>query len=91
MGAESGNGVADAWTAGTEKNFVTLIFDGWRQDSLSANVAALRRAAGRVRDRLSADTWRILHSLDILAAEGRDSGLSGGRALPPRCRCQSQQ
>jgi uncharacterized alpha-E superfamily protein len=84
--AQSANGAVGAWTEGIEKNFVALIFlNGWRQDSLSANVAALRRAAGRVRDWLSADTWRILHSLDMwdgLPNRPTPTGPVGGLCLP---------
>jgi uncharacterized circularly permuted ATP-grasp superfamily protein/uncharacterized alpha-E superfamily protein len=44
---------------------LAVLFDGRRAGSLAASVDALRRVAGRVRDRISTDMWRVLVSLDL--------------------------
>ena len=44
---------------------LTVLFGGRRGGSLAGSVDALRRVAGRVRDRISTDMWRVLVSLDL--------------------------
>ena len=44
---------------------LAVLFDGKRGGSLAGSVDALRRVAGRVRDRISTDMWRVLVSLDL--------------------------
>ena len=51
---------------------LSVLFDENRPGSLAATVDSLRRVAGRVRDRISTDMWRILVTLDIRQGEVPD-------------------
>ena len=51
---------------------LSVLFDEKRPGSLAATIDSLRRVAGRVRDRISTDMWRILVTLDIEQGEVPD-------------------
>ena len=51
---------------------LSVLFDEKRPGSLAATIDSLRRVAGRVRDRISTDMWRILVTLDIHQGEVPD-------------------
>jgi len=55
---------ARALLAAPEKEVRSLIFDPHRSGGLAATLQALHRAAGKVRDRISVDMWRVLSGLD---------------------------
>ncbi|MBI1289811.1 hypothetical protein GC173_01015 [bacterium] len=53
-----------AWDHFLERELVAAIYDENRPGSLRWMLSALRRTAWIVRDRLSSDSWRIIHRLD---------------------------
>lgn len=60
--ADAGDGQA---SIPLEHELLEIIFDMRRSGSLIAMVASLQRAAAVVRDRISIDSWRILHGLAL--------------------------
>ncbi|HXQ20142.1 MAG TPA: circularly permuted type 2 ATP-grasp protein [Candidatus Acidoferrales bacterium] len=66
VGAGAAERIADR-----ERELLAVLLDTRRAGSLRYDLSALVRAARAVRDRLSADTWRVINSLDReLAADG---------------------
>jgi uncharacterized circularly permuted ATP-grasp superfamily protein/uncharacterized alpha-E superfamily protein len=76
---------ADARLDAPEAELLSVLGDPQRPGSLAATTQALHRIAGRVRDRLSIDMWRILSNLDDLVEDPRahDEDLSPGIARRP--------
>ncbi len=68
---------AEALLAAPEPELLSVIADGRRAGSLRFDVDALGRAAREVRDRLSADTWRLVNDLGA----GLESPADPGEAL----------
>jgi len=56
---------SESWQAALGEELLSLVFAQQRPGSLAHTLASLRRVASTVRDRISLDTWRILHSLDL--------------------------
>ncbi len=48
-----------------EREILNLVFDSENRSSLAFNVHHVRRLAWLLRDRISADAWRILNQLDL--------------------------
>ena len=53
-------------------DLLSILFDDRRVGSLAAAIHGLHRVAGKVRDRLSTDMWRILGGLDLDDDPARD-------------------
>ncbi|MGE5755544.1 MAG: circularly permuted type 2 ATP-grasp protein [Planctomycetaceae bacterium] len=64
---------AEERIAAPEEELFSLIFDVRRPGSLAATINTLQRVAGKVRDRISTDMWRILSGLDARAGEPHDA------------------
>ncbi len=47
-----------------EDRLIDAIFDGEHEGTLRATIRSTHRVAGVIRDRISADTWRVLTALD---------------------------
>ncbi len=62
---------AEARIAAPDEELFALLFDPQRKGSLAMTINALHRVAGKVRDRISTDMWRILSSLDLQAGAPR--------------------
>jgi uncharacterized circularly permuted ATP-grasp superfamily protein/uncharacterized alpha-E superfamily protein len=58
---------AEERIAAPEGELRAVMFDADRAGSVAATVAALHRAAGKVRDRISIDMWRVLSGLHLEA------------------------
>jgi uncharacterized circularly permuted ATP-grasp superfamily protein len=58
---------AEERIASPVKELLAVVFEVKRPGSLASMVDSLHRLAGRVRDRISTDMWRILSSLDLEA------------------------
>jgi uncharacterized circularly permuted ATP-grasp superfamily protein/uncharacterized alpha-E superfamily protein len=56
---------AEGRIAAPEEEILSLLFDVRRSGSLAATINTMQRLAGKVRDRISTDMWRILSSLDL--------------------------
>lgn len=65
---------ADERLAAPEDELRAVVFDTQRSGSLAETIVALHRVAGKVRDRISTDMWRIIGGLDLPArsAPGRE-------------------
>ena len=81
-------GFLGRWTreriAAPDDELLSVLFDTRRSGSLAATIDTLHRVAGKVRDRISTDMWRILSSLDIKEPEappGREREAEAPRAL----------
>jgi uncharacterized alpha-E superfamily protein len=48
-----------------EREVLALIYDGQARHKLSANIRRVRAVGWLLRDRISADSWRILNQLDL--------------------------
>jgi len=48
-----------------EREVLAMIYDGQADNSLPANIHRVRSVAWLLRDRISADAWRILNQLDL--------------------------
>jgi uncharacterized alpha-E superfamily protein len=59
-----GAGASGRLAAPTSELF-SVVFDERRPGSLASTIAALRRVAGHVRDRISTDMWRVLGALEM--------------------------
>jgi uncharacterized circularly permuted ATP-grasp superfamily protein/uncharacterized alpha-E superfamily protein len=59
---------AESRLAAPENELRALIFDPQRAGSLAETISGIQRAAGKVRDRISTDMWRILGGLDLSPA-----------------------
>ena len=66
---------ADDRLAAPEDELRALVFDSERAGSLAETITGLHRVAGKVRDRISTDMWRIVGGLDIptKSVAGRES------------------
>ncbi|MFO0949832.1 MAG: circularly permuted type 2 ATP-grasp protein [Isosphaeraceae bacterium] len=56
---------AEERIAAPEAELRAVMFDVERLGSVAATIAALHRAAGKVRDRISVDMWRVLSGLHL--------------------------
>ena len=79
---------AERRIAAPAEELLSTLFDGFRPGSLAATLDALHLVAGRVRDRISTDMWRIIVGLDLDAEHPRDPRgrvrpLSSPSAGPP--------
>ncbi|MDR3636941.1 MAG: circularly permuted type 2 ATP-grasp protein [Isosphaeraceae bacterium] len=61
---------AEQRLAAPEDELRVLVFDPERAGSLAETINALHRVAGKVRDRISTDMWRIIGGLDLPARPG---------------------
>ncbi len=66
-----GAGAEDRIAAPVDE-LISILFDEKRPGGLATTITALHRLAGRVRDRISTDMWRILSSLEIHPARARE-------------------
>ena len=60
--------IEDMPAAAVSRRLIDNLFDGAARQSLAFNVRQTVRVAGAIRDRLSADNWRLLDQLFALAA-----------------------
>ncbi len=75
---------AEGRIAAPEEEILSLLFDVRRSGSLAATINTLQRLAGKVRDRISTDMWRILSTLDFRAGgvrPARSHDVDSRRAL----------
>ena len=82
---------AEARIAAPAEELFTLLFDESKPGGLASTIDTLHRVAGRVRDRISNDMWRIIVSLDLNAESPhsdrirpKPEGPSGGTPVPLR-------
>jgi uncharacterized alpha-E superfamily protein len=61
---------SDERLAEPEDELRALVFDPERAGSLAETITALHRVAGKVRDRISTDMWRIIGGLDLPTRNG---------------------
>lgn len=67
------NGPDDRLTL-PEDQLRAIVFDAARPGGLAFTVDALQRVAGKVRDRISVDMWRIISGLDPSMGQDREEG-----------------
>ena len=64
-----------------EADMQAFLFDETQPGGFRATVEAIRRTAGIVRDRLSADTWRMLNRLELTLQETAEGARTAGDLL----------
>ena len=67
-----------------EREVLAMIYDGQARNSLPANIHRVRSVGWLLRDRISADAWRILNQLDLQASAPpppEPTRISGAQAL----------
>jgi uncharacterized alpha-E superfamily protein len=70
---------AEGRIAAIEREISSILFDERRVGGLTMAIHGLHRVAGKVRDRLSTDLWRILGGLDLDDDLARDLGAAATR------------